>query len=577
MVHYKDFSGRARLVMKKVERGLARQKRRTARSKLAQKKAEKATREANKRVVEVSKKHETAKQDVSDAKQEVAGLEMVAQSQKERWELLESYVGGIGLDVPTWPYDPFDPLDPNNPDDPNRPEPKRGDCIDFEDVPAGKVYPHGSVFMSEGVKFEVVPESDPKVKLPADPATSGTVRVMSSPGPGLKNCPQDFGQYLNHDNALLKLDIHQFPQYANGVRSVCFKYCETGGSVYLRVNGKSWNFSTMMEDTPGTAARDLRNYHGLTLGGVRVTVTKFLFGATSSSGAVINDHFGMVWLHADGDLIHSYEVGGQELFTDYHCIPCHEKPPIGTPNDPPTTGAKVSDCVEFEDLVAGDKYPQGAGLASQFTSNELLFEVIAESDPAVALPAAGLPTSSGTVIVQPSPGVGVRNCPNSFGQYIMHHNCVVKLDVTQIPEWSYGAYTACVNYCNLGGHSYLRINGQAWDFAAHMEASPGTSAPELMSYNGLIMGGVKATVTKFGIFGHHGGIVGCFGKIYLETDKGHAAPRIFTIEIGGQELFTDKWCVPCDEYPPLGQPGGGSIIWPPGDENYSGGVYTVTP
>ena len=412
---------------------------------------------------------------------------------------LGAYLERIDIIVPE---DPNDPDDPNIPDDPDRPKPTRRECIDFEDLVPTKEYPHGTSFVSEGWKFDVIPESHPKVKLPADPITSGKAVVVPSPGPGTRNCPQDFGQAMHHNNCLVRLDIHQMPKYAQGVQSACFNYCDMGGHVYLRVNGRSWNFSTMVEDAPGTAARELRNYHGKTLGGVKVFVTKMLYGMTSSSGTVTNDHWGIVYLIADSDLVHEIEVGGQEFQTDRWCIPCRETPRDDQPNDPPIT-YDPKRCIEFEDLVAGRVYPHSAGASSKFKSQGITFEVIAELDPLVQLPAS---MSFGEAIVEPSPGVGLHNCPHDFGQSIMHNNCIVKLDVTQFPDHAplpwvpTGAETACFNYCDLGGHVYLRVNGVSWDFHSLGPASPGMAAPEMLAYHNLILDGVRVQVTKFGAY-----------------------------------------------------------------------------
>lgn len=243
----------------------------------------------------------------------------------------------------TWPgepFDPFDPTDPNHPEDPDDPgRPLGRDCIDFEDLVAGKEYPHSagaaSSFESEGVTFEVIAESDVNVLLPANPAVGGKVVVAASPGAGVRNCPFDFGQSLMLNNVLLKVDVTQLPDWKNGASTACFKYCDTGGHCYLRVNGQVFDFAAgVSNSTPGQNTQELFNYDGLTIGGVNVRVTKHLYGATSSSGSSVPDHFGMVWLTENTDTIKTIEVGGQEFWTDYWCIPCDEKPPPGLVSNP---------------------------------------------------------------------------------------------------------------------------------------------------------------------------------------------------------------------------------------------------
>jgi len=226
-----------------------------------------------------------------------------------------------------WPGEPFDPFDPNDPntpadpDDPNRPIGR--DCIDFEDLVKFKEYPHSSgiasKFVSEGVQFEIVAESDSGVKLPTDPLTQGKIRVEPSPGGGVRNGPFDFGQSLMINNVLLKLDVTKLSEWKNGAHSACFKYCSRGGYCYLRINNRSWDFGTAVEAFAGTNSNELFSYDGLTIGGVDIRVTKHLY----STGG---DHFGMVFLRKNSDSIKSIEIGGQEFWTDYWCIPCDEYP-----------------------------------------------------------------------------------------------------------------------------------------------------------------------------------------------------------------------------------------------------------
>lgn len=515
----------------------------------AQKKASKSQKQATKHKRKLNK----SRKQVKNKSREISSLKATVSTKEIRWLDLNDYLTNIGIIIPD---DPLGPGDPNVPDDPNRPEPSRRDCIDFEDLSPTKEYPHGNTFVSEGVKFEVIPESSPSVKLPSDPSTSGKVFVNPSPGAATRNCPHDFGQSIWHNNVLVKLDVHQMPRFPNGAPSACFNYCDTGGHVYLRINGRSWDFSGALEATPGTATREMKSYHGLTLGGVKVCVTKFLFGATSSSGTMLNDHWGIVYLIADSDSIHTIEVGGQEFHTDRWCVPCREVPRDDQPQTLPITGPDDR-CIQFEDLVPGSKYHQGIGVGSQFSSHGYMFEAIAESDAAVMLPFD--PSTGGHVQVEVSPGVGLRNCPHEFGQYIMHNNCLVKFDVTQIPEWISGAYTGCISYCDLGGFTYLRVNGEAWDFAAMAAHPVGTNTPEMMVYNGLTIGGVKIRVTKFAKFSSSGSIIGHHGKVYFEMDT----LPIRKVEIGGQEFWTDEWCFPCKEFPPTDDPNDPPTTNPP--------------
>ena len=210
------------------------------------------------------------------------------------------------------------------------------------------------------------------------------------------------------------------------------------------------------------------------------------------------------------------------------------------PKDPNVPSTPTDDgCIDFEDLVPGSVYTSDPAMDT-FTSEGYKFEIVEESSAFVQLPPV---PGDGFVIVKPSPPPAVANITHQFGQFLGINNKVLKFDVEQVVPG--GASSGCFNYADLGGYVYLRINGSSYKFDTDTvatplgEATPGTSAPDMSSYHGLVLGGVQVHVTRFAMPGGHCGTVFLMGG------------PIKIVEVGGQELFVDRYCFPCIGVPDL--------------------------
>lgn len=374
------------------------------------------------------------------------------------------------------------------------------DCVDFEDIAASTKYQLSgpASFVSEGRLFHVLEETDAHVALPST-AGSGELEVHAAPSASsTKNAAGDYGQCVEIDNALMAIDLHNDPQHTG-----CFKYKHYGGHVYLRINGQSYDFTSGSLNPVGTHAPAMSKYHGLQLGGVEVRVIETFLADGNREGTVL--------LKRDRRMIREVHIGGQELFVDKVCVPW----PDGADDD----------WIDFEDLAAGKKYGAGDTFVSEggkFVVRDYL---------AVQLPSS---PGSGRVCVLADPGSSVPNLSKATGQCLNVENKVLAYDAG-------GERTGCFKFADYGGHAYLRINGQSYDFGTSTHHAIGTHASDLVDYDGLILGGVQVRVDAASCVTGTGTVIGNGGTVYLRS----ATRPIQTVEVGGQEFYVDRYCFPC--------------------------------
>lgn len=139
----------------------------------------------------------------------------------------------------------------------------------------------------------------------------------------------------------------------------------------------------------------------------------------------------------------------------------------------------------------------------------------------------------GNIFVMASPGA-IRNLPQHFGQFLHINNKVLKLDLTQANVLKNNNFiqSCCFNYADHGGMVHLSINGQV-----------STVENDLIAYHNKVVNdgtnNVKIEVTKVIDGYNHNGVV------ILTATVG----TIHTLELGGQELFVDHLCIPCEDRP----------------------------
>ena len=231
-------------------------------------------------------------------------------------------------------------------------------CIEFEtgtdkSVPAGpvygpnEVYTIGQTFISNNNgkkgRFRI---GDGAAQGFIAPSTSKHVKIMPN-DPVLSPFaadPAPYNNYAHHSgnsiwvrSCLFGLDIDHTdgdqnlatlvggkPDYP---KSACINYGETGGIVFLSINGHNIGIA------PGDngSRPNMSDYHGwLTPDNHRVIVTRF---PTPTS----HNHHGIIYIiptgthHAD---IKSIKIGGQELYVDNYCLPIPpgKTPPTFDPN-----------------------------------------------------------------------------------------------------------------------------------------------------------------------------------------------------------------------------------------------------
>jgi hypothetical protein len=248
------------------------------------------------------------------------------------------------------------------------------DCIDFEDLVAGKTYTtvaNNNKFISEGVEFEVVDRN------PFD-SNNGNIKIMPSPG-NMNNLTGHFGQYLYVNNKILKLDLTQPNVLMNNntITSCCFNYYHGGNYVFMAINGQNI-IANPQENT-------FMNYHNKVVDNVLVKVTQNV-------------------IELVGRNIDTIEIGGQELFVDHFCIPCR-------------TDNKYDDCIDFEDLIAGSSYGNGDILVSE----DVTFNI--KHVPGF---------NTGKVIVKPVMVPTPTFKPPHNGQFLHVNNIILRLDMIQI-------------------------------------------------------------------------------------------------------------------------------------------------
>ena len=170
-------------------------------------------------------------------------------------------------------------------------------CVDFEDLTLAATYYVGDSFVDSGV----VVAGRPFFWSNGTATPDGYARVGNA---GLAG---GSGLEMQVNN------INLYFEFGGPLTGLSFRFGEYGGNLNIDVNGDFRNFENFAD------------LNGLTIGGANVLV--------------VNGHGqDMGWLRLDG-VVHSFIVGGQELFIDDVC---------------PET-----DCVDFEDLMPNTQYHVG--------------------------------------------------------------------------------------------------------------------------------------------------------------------------------------------------------------------------
>ncbi len=156
-------------------------------------------------------------------------------------------------------------------------------CIDFEDLGPAASYGVGGFFIADN--------SGLQAKFTGQPFTwsGGGVTVGGSASVAHSQLAGHLGQDLAVNNILLDVD---FNGIVSGLR---MNFGEYGGNLNLEVNGDFRNFE------------DFQDLHGLAVGGTLIQVVAGGFGDDQGT------------LEVQGP-IHSFKVGGQELWIDHLCI-----------------------------------------------------------------------------------------------------------------------------------------------------------------------------------------------------------------------------------------------------------------
>lgn len=194
--------------------------------------------------------------------------------------------------------------------------------IDFEDLPLGTAYPHGSFFAPSGVLIRVE-DFFFGPGLCINPFTDGFAEV------------QDGGSACGSGNELLVGNVNLSFHYGIPIAGLVLRYGEYGGNVNLEVNGACFNVDNFA-DLPGM------------IGGVAVSVID-----EGEPGQ------GCGRLILDG-MITSFRIGGQELWIDDVLCrrdPCaeDETPPVAELTSPPSLTC-VCDPVEITGTADDDNF-----------------------------------------------------------------------------------------------------------------------------------------------------------------------------------------------------------------------------
>ncbi len=196
---------------------------------------------------------------------------------------------------------------------------KLEDCdrTGFNDLPLGKVYTEGDVFVSGGVTFKVGPHY-----FNLGPCGGGTTSGFARVENGGVACGT--GHELQLNNVSLDID------FGTTVSDVVFQYADLGGTVNLGINGDC------------QVVNHLRDLDGAFLGGVFISVFEFGPGC------------GVVRLSGEVDQL---LISGQEFWLDRlsWCVVCE-------------------DILRstFEDRVLGESFNVGDSFVSNDASHELI-------------------------------------------------------------------------------------------------------------------------------------------------------------------------------------------------------------
>ena len=157
------------------------------------------------------------------------------------------------------------------------------DCIDFEDLIATKEYFVGDMFLADNTGLQANIDVEDFLFSDGTSFAGGYARVDTAGAAG------HVGQDLMVNN--VNLDFN----FANPLGGLSLHFGEYGGNLNLTVNGAFHNF------------QDFTDINGAVIGGVVVTVPVGGFGNDTGR------------LELNGP-IHSFAVGGQELWIDHVCV-----------------------------------------------------------------------------------------------------------------------------------------------------------------------------------------------------------------------------------------------------------------
>ncbi len=300
---------------------------------------------------------------------------------------------------------------------------KEEDCVDFDDLRAGKRYANGEVFSSRGIDFEVTPFQWSEGKW----TNEGYAFIDNE---GLAG-GSGYDLWTNNVNVRLKLPRE--------VPCMSLLVADYGGNLNIEINGDFVNFGNWAD------------IHGTTIGGVQVEV----IGGDGHPGRLI----------IRGTIV-EFAIGGQELWIGSICFDC---PP---PSD--------KDCISFEDLKLDEIYK----VKDTFTSERQAFRVVEfrwddgqwTYDGRIQVKrsryagGSGQELLVGNIIIMPLFQTPVQCLTLAVGEYGSNLNIFINGGFKNFRDWSdiHGATIGGVKVSVQGGHDrpgILTLKGTIEEFA----------------------------------------------------------------------------------------------------------------
>lgn len=290
-------------------------------------------------------------------------------------------------------------------------------CVGFESLTLGATYHVGDSFVDSGV----VVTAQPFVWSNGTPFSGGYAQVGNA---GLAG---GFGLEMQVNNINLAFDFGQ-PL----LHGLSLDFGEYGGNLNIEINGSFHNF------------QNFADIHALMIGGVKAVVVN---GWGQDMGRL--SLFGP---------IHSFSVGGQELWIDNVC--------------------PQACCVRFENLPLGAVYHVG----------DSFFDVCAHVSAHPFVWSNGTPTSSGYA------QVGNAGLAGGAGLEMQVNNINLEFDFGRT------LLGLSLNFGEYGGNLNIEINGDFRNFQ------------NFADINGLVIGGVQVVVANG--LGNDKGHLGLTGVIH---------------------------------------------------------------